>query len=170
MAERYAGDDTKAQTLLGGISAAYAGIGVEDFETTSDAFLRSARHPTPGRGYLETAYAPMVELLGYLEANGFSNHIVSGSGAEFMRPITEDIFGVAPDRVIGSTSALDYASNGKGGTSLAEQRWGFSTTGRRSRSRSGAASAVDRCWPAGTRTAISRCSTSRSRTTSRPFD
>jgi hypothetical protein len=48
--EHYAGDDTKAQTLLGGVSAAYAGIGVEDFEAKSDAFLRSAQHPTLGRG------------------------------------------------------------------------------------------------------------------------
>src|SRR3954447_17839968 len=30
----------------------------------------SAQHPTLGRGYLECAYAPMVELLPYLEANG----------------------------------------------------------------------------------------------------
>jgi hypothetical protein len=29
-------------------------------------------HPTLGRGYLECAYAPTIELLGYLEANGFA--------------------------------------------------------------------------------------------------
>jgi len=123
--EHYAGDDTKAQTLLGGISAAYAGIGVEDFEAKSEAFLRGTRHPTLGRGYLETAYAPMVELLGYLEANGFSNHMVSGSGADFMRPITQDMFGIAPDRVIGSTAALEYASNGNGGTITHGAKLGF---------------------------------------------
>jgi phosphoglycolate phosphatase-like HAD superfamily hydrolase len=123
--EHYAGDDTKAQTLLGGISAAYAGIGVEDFETTSDAFLRGTQHPTLGRGYIETAYVPMVELLGYLEANGFSNHIVSGSGADFMRPITQEMFGIAPDRVIGSTSALEYASDDNGGTITHGAKLGF---------------------------------------------
>ena len=123
--EHYAGDDTKAHTLLGGISAAYAGIGVEDFEAKSEAFLRGTRHPTLGRGYLETAYAPMVELLGYLEANGFSNHMVSGSGADFMRPITQDMFGIAPDRVIGSTAALEYASNGNGGTITHGAKLGF---------------------------------------------
>jgi len=123
--EHYAGDDTKAKTLLGGISAAYAGIGVEDFEATSDAFLRGTQHPTLGRGYLETAYAPMVELLGYLEANGFSNHMVSGSGADFMRPITQDTFGIAPDRVIGSAAALEYARSGKGGTITHGAKLGF---------------------------------------------
>jgi len=123
--EHYAGDDTKAQTLLGGITAAYAEMSVEDFEAKSNAFLRGTQHPTLGRGYLETAYAPMVELLGYLEANGFSNHMVSGSGADFMRPITQDMFGIAPDRVIGSTAALEYASNGNGGTITHGAKLGF---------------------------------------------
>jgi hypothetical protein len=114
--EHYAGDDTKANTFLGGIGAAFAGIGVEDFEAKSGSFLRSTKHPTLGRGYLETAYAPMVELLGYLEANGFTNHIVSGSGVDFMRSISQDVFGIPSERVIGSTSALEYTDDDKGGT------------------------------------------------------
>ena len=73
-----------------GILAAYAGISVDDFEAQSDAFLRTTQHPTLGRGYLECAYAPMVELLGYLEANGFANYIVSGGGRDFMRPISQE--------------------------------------------------------------------------------
>jgi phosphoglycolate phosphatase-like HAD superfamily hydrolase len=123
--EHYAGDDTKAQTLLGGVSAAYAGISVEDFEAKSDAFLRGTQHPTLGRQYLKTAYAPMVELLGYLEANGFSNHIVSGSGGDFMRPITQEMFGIPPHRVIGSTTALAYASDDNGGTITRAAKLGF---------------------------------------------
>jgi phosphoglycolate phosphatase-like HAD superfamily hydrolase len=106
--EHYAGDDTKAKTLLGGVSGAFAGMGVEDFEAKSGSFLRTAMHPTLGRGYLETAYAPMVELLGYLEANGFTNHIVSGSGGDFMRPISQEVFGIPPERVIGSATTLEY--------------------------------------------------------------
>jgi hypothetical protein len=50
----------------------------------------------------------MVELLGYLEANGFSNHIVSGSGGDFMRAISQEVFGIPPERVIGSATALEY--------------------------------------------------------------
>jgi phosphoserine phosphatase len=116
ISEHYAGDDTKAKTLLGGIGAAYAGIDVEAFEAKSGSFLHSAQHPSLGRAYLETAYAPMVELLAYLAANGFSNHIVSGSGADFMRPITHALWDISPERVIGSTSALAYTSNNDGGT------------------------------------------------------
>ena len=123
--EHYAGDDAKAEVLLGGIAAAWAGASVEEFEAQSNSFLRGAQHPTLGRGYLETAYAPMVELLRYLEANGFSNHIVSGSDADFMRPITQKLFGVPRERVIGSTSALGYASGEAGGTVTRKAAVGF---------------------------------------------
>src|SRR4051794_7971359 len=78
VAQHYAGDETNVRILAGGILAAYDGIAVEAFEALADAFLRSARHPTLDRPYLECAYAPMVELLGYLEQHGFSNYIVSG--------------------------------------------------------------------------------------------
>jgi phosphoglycolate phosphatase-like HAD superfamily hydrolase len=124
IAEHYAGDDTKAKTLLGGVSGAFAGISVEDFEARSGSFLRSAWHPTLGRGYLETAYTPMVELLDYLEANGFANHIVSGSGGDFMRPISQEVFGIPVERVIGSATVLEYA-NGGGGTLTRKAQLGF---------------------------------------------
>jgi phosphoserine phosphatase len=104
------------RTLLAGVLAAYAGITVDEFEVKSDAFLRTAQHPTLGRGYLECAYAPMVELLGYLEANGFTNYIVSGGGRDFMRPISQDMYGISRDRVIGSATALEYTSSDRGGT------------------------------------------------------
>ena len=69
--------------------------------------------PTLGRGYLECAYAPMVELLGYLDANGFANYIVSGGGRDFMRPISQDMYGIPRERVIGSSSTFAYTSNDK---------------------------------------------------------
>lgn len=114
--EHYAGDDTKAKVLLEGVGAAFARIDVEDFDATSGAFLRRTQHPTLGRGYVDTAYLPMVELLAYLEANGFSNHIVSGSGGDFMRSISQEVFGIPPQRVIGSSAALEYTSNDSGGS------------------------------------------------------
>jgi len=114
--EHYAGDDTNVRTLAGGILAAFAGITVDDFEAQSDAFLRGAQHPTLGRPYTDCAYAPMVELLAYLDANGFSNYIASGGGRDFMRPVSSELYGVPRERVIGSASALEYVSDGNGGT------------------------------------------------------
>ena len=58
----------------------------------------------------------MVELLGYLEANGFSNYIASGGGRDFMRPISQEVYGIPRERVIGSASALEYVGDASGGT------------------------------------------------------
>ncbi|HUI48976.1 MAG TPA: HAD family hydrolase [Acidimicrobiia bacterium] len=125
IAEHYAGNDDKAKILLGAISGTYAGISVQEFEMHSDAFLRSAQHPTLGRGYLQSAYAPMIELLAYLEAHGFTNLIVSGSGADFMRPISQEVFGIPPERVIGSTTVLEYASDDEGSRIMRKAALGF---------------------------------------------
>jgi hypothetical protein len=116
MTEHYAGNDTNVRVLAEGVLAAFAGISIEDFEEQSNAFLRTAQHPTLGRGYLQCAYVPMVELLGYLEASGFSNYIASGGGRDFMRPISQDVYGVPRERVIGSSSTFAYTSDGPGGT------------------------------------------------------
>ena len=115
LAEHYAGNDTNVRTLLAGVLAAFEGITVEDFEAKSDAFLRTVQHPTLGRAYLECAYLPMVELLGFLEKNGFTNYIASGGGRDFMRPISQEMYGIPRDRVIGSATTLKYTSNDRGG-------------------------------------------------------
>ncbi len=116
MVEHYAGEDSNVKILAGGILAAYDGVSVEDFDAQSEEFLRTAEHPTLGRSYLDCAYAPMVELLDYLKENGFANYIVSGGGRDFMRPITEEMYGVSRERVIGSAPAFVYTSDDRGGT------------------------------------------------------
>ncbi len=52
-------------------------------------------------------YQPMLELLAYLRANGFKTFIVSGGGVEFMRPWTEDVYGIPPEQVVGSRAKLE---------------------------------------------------------------
>jgi len=116
LAEHYAGDDTHVAALAGGVLAAFADISVDAFDAQAEAFLRSARHPSLGRGYLECAYAPMVELLGYLAEHGFSSYIASGGGRDFMRPISDETYGVPRESVIGSSTALAYTSDGSGGS------------------------------------------------------
>jgi len=116
MVEHYAGEDSNVKILAGGILAAYDGVSVEDFDAQSEEFLRTAEHPTLGRSYLDCAYAPMVELLDYLKENGFANYIVSGGGRDFMRPITQEMYGVPRERVIGSAPAFAYTSDERGGT------------------------------------------------------
>jgi phosphoserine phosphatase len=106
--KHYHGDDSDLPMLAAGILQAFAGITVEDFEAQADRFLRTAQHPTLGRSYLACGYTPMVELLGYLDAAGFRNYIVSGDGRDFMRPISQELYGVPRQRVIGSSVSLTY--------------------------------------------------------------
>jgi phosphoserine phosphatase len=116
MADHYAGDDRDVGVVAAGILTAFGGIGVDEFEDRAAAFLRATDHPTLGRGYLRCAYTPMIDLLDHLTANGFTNYIVSGGGRDFMRPISREVYGIPRERVIGSTVALSYQFDERGGT------------------------------------------------------
>ena len=112
LAKHYQGDDSNLKVMAGGLLQAYEGATIEEFESTAAAFMHSARHPTLDRSYLECAFLPMVELLDYLAANGFTNYIASGGGRDFMRVSSQELYGIPPDRVIGSTVALEYRESG----------------------------------------------------------
>ena len=66
----------------------------------------------------------MVELLRYLEANGFINYIVSGGGRDFMRGFAHDLYGIPRERVIGSTVAYRYVEDEDGGAIVQTRRPG----------------------------------------------
>ncbi|WP_406230049.1 HAD family hydrolase [Nocardia sp. NBC_01009] len=111
----YHGDDNGVKVLAAGVLTAFAEVTVEEFEAQADQFLRTARHPTLDRDYLACRYAPMLELLDYLAANGFRNYIVSGGGRDFMRPISQDVYGIPRQRVIGSGVSLAWKDDGRSG-------------------------------------------------------
>jgi len=71
-------------------------------------WLDKARHPRFKRPYTELAYQPMLELLTFFRANGFKTYIVSGGGVAFMRPMTEKVYGIPPEQVVGSTIKTEY--------------------------------------------------------------
>jgi hypothetical protein len=89
--------------LLEMVMATHAGMTTAEFTATVEAWLGTARHPTLQRPYTQCIYQPMLELLGYLRANGFQTWIVSGGGIEFMRPWTEEVYGIPPQQVLGSS-------------------------------------------------------------------
>ena len=114
--DHYAGDDSNLASLAAGVLAAHADISVERFEELAAEFLHTARHPTLERSYLQCAYAPMIDLLEYLRENGFVTYIASGGGRDFMRPVSEELYGVPRNGVIGSAVALEYSADENGGT------------------------------------------------------
>lgn len=92
------------------IMASHAGMTTEAFEGIVRDWLSTARHPKYHRPYTELVYQPMLEVLGYLRANGFKTYIVSGGGVEFMRPWVEKVYGIPPEQVIGSRIKLKYST------------------------------------------------------------
>jgi phosphoserine phosphatase len=112
--KHYGGDDSALHVMGAALLNAYAGETVENYAKQAEAFLRDQHNPALRRPYLKTAYQPMRELLRYLESRGFSNYIVSGGGCEFMRPITRELYGIPPERVVGTTVELEYReTNGR---------------------------------------------------------
>lgn len=107
--KHYNGDDSALKVLAGGILSAYQGLTVDEHADRVRAFFADAVHPTLKRPYTACGYLPMIELLRYLEAHGFTNYIVSGGGRDFMRPVTTQMYGIPPERVVGSSVGLDYA-------------------------------------------------------------
>src|SRR4051794_16229051 len=114
--KHYHGDDSDVKVLMAGILQAFAGTDVEEYAVAADAFLRGNKHPTLDRPFHTCGYAPMIELLRFLKANAFTNYIASGGDRDFMRPVTEEIYGIPPERVIGSSNALRYLEDDGGGT------------------------------------------------------
>lgn len=104
----YQGDDADLKVLAGAVLSLHESMNVEDHAGRVSAFFAKATHPTLGRPYLQCIYTPMVELLRYLEAHGFTCYIVSGGGRDFMRPVTSTIYGIPPERVVGSAQGLKF--------------------------------------------------------------
>jgi phosphoserine phosphatase len=83
--------------------ATHAGMTTDEFSAIVSDWIRRAKHPRFHRPYTECVYQPMLEVLSYLRTNAFQTYIVSGGGVEFMRPWTQDVYGVPPQQVIGSS-------------------------------------------------------------------
>ena len=99
-----------AEALSGGekaileiIAASHAGMSTEEFERIVLNWIASAQHPTTGQPYTQMVFQPMLELLDFLRASEFKTYIVSGGGIEFMRPWAEEVYGIPPEQVVGSS-------------------------------------------------------------------
>ena len=85
------------------VMTTHAGMTTDEFAEIVKKWLRTAQHPTLHKPYTQLVFKPMLELLDYLRANGFKTFIVSGGGIEFMRPWTEEVYGIPPEQVVGSS-------------------------------------------------------------------
>ncbi|MBE0571715.1 MAG: haloacid dehalogenase-like hydrolase [Ignavibacteriaceae bacterium] len=86
----------------------HAGMTTEEFVHIVMEWINTAKHPKTNKLYKEMVFQPMLELLDYLRANEFKTYIVSGGGIEFMRPWTEEVYGIPADQVVGSSGKVKF--------------------------------------------------------------
>lgn len=89
-------------------AATHTGMTTDEFAQIVKDWISTAKHPTTGKRFVEMTYQPMLEVLVYLRENGFKNFIVSGGGIEFMRPWTEQAYGIPPEQVVGSSMKTNF--------------------------------------------------------------
>lgn len=91
------------------LMATHIGMTTDEFAAIVSDWIRTATHPVRHVPYPEMVFQPMLELLQYLRENRFTTWIVSGGGIEFMRPWAEEVYGIPPEQVIGSSVATQFA-------------------------------------------------------------
>jgi hypothetical protein len=88
---------------------------VDNFHALAENWLATAKDPRYDRPYSQLVYEPMLEVMKYLRENGYRTYIVTGGGQEFVRCYSQQVYGIPPDRVIGSAvdTQYEYDSDGK---------------------------------------------------------
>jgi len=87
------------------------GMSVDTFHKEVKEWLKTARHPRFQKPFTSLVYQPMVELIHYLQAQGFAVYIVSGSGQEFIRSYADSTYGIPPAQVIGTLGKTAFREN-----------------------------------------------------------
>ena len=85
------------------VAVTHAGMSTADFETIVAGWLPTSKNPVFGVPVTELVYQPMIEVMELLRANGYRTYIVTGGGQEFVRVYSNDVYGVPPEQVIGSS-------------------------------------------------------------------
>lgn len=94
--------------LLKIVGATHTNMTTQAFGAEVRQWIKTARHPRFKQPYTSMIYAPMLELLDYLRGNGFKTYIVSGGEVEFMRAWAQDVYGIPPEQVIGTTFVTEF--------------------------------------------------------------
>jgi len=99
----------KSKTAVNDIvMAANTGMNNENYNDLVTEWIKTAKHPVTKQPVTNMVYQPMLELISYLQDNGFKTYIVSGGGIEFIRAWSESVYGIPPEQVIGSTVKRTY--------------------------------------------------------------
>lgn len=96
------------------LSLTHSGMATDDFNQRVVNWVSTHKDARFGCTYDQLGYQPMRQLLDYLRENGFKTWIVSGGGIDFMRVLSQKMYGIPPEQVIGSFSLGEFALSGDG--------------------------------------------------------
>ncbi|GAA1948694.1 HAD family hydrolase [Nocardioides panacihumi] len=104
------------ERIVTALSGLFEGRSPEEFTAQAREFMARSDHATLGRPTRTVTYLPMLELMAELRRRDFTVCLVTGGGTEFVRAISEDLYGVPPQCVVGSLIAYEFvpASDGVG--------------------------------------------------------
>ena len=91
---------------------AYAGMTINEFsDFVTEILLRDA-DGFEGMTYGESFYLPMVEIVEYLQDNGFECYVCSGSDRFICRTLIEGVLDIPYENIIGMDVRLDSSNQG----------------------------------------------------------
>lgn len=96
------------------LATAQSGMTTEAFDKNVAQWLESHKDARTGCRYDQMGYQPMRQLLDYLRENGFKTWIVSGGGIDFMRVMSEKMYGIPPEQVVGSFALGEFSLTDNG--------------------------------------------------------
>ncbi|MGA1621927.1 MAG: haloacid dehalogenase-like hydrolase [Synechocystis sp.] len=99
------------ENLLQLAIATHTGMSQTEFDAQVQDFFQQASHPQFQTPYTQLIYQPMVELIHYLKLNNFQVYICSGGGIDFIRAVSEELYGIPPENVIGSAINKTFQKN-----------------------------------------------------------
>lgn len=107
------------------VAVTHAGMSAEDFRALVAAWLPGSLNPELGGPVTRFVYLPMLEVMAYLRASGYRIWLVTGGGVEFVRVYAEEVYGIPPEQVIGSSIVTHYSETEAGPQLLREPKLFF---------------------------------------------
>ncbi len=108
------GTDITEKDVVDAILATIPNVPQSEYNRPIKQWIETATHPQTGMLFKDMIFKPMLELISYFEANDFKVFIVTGGGIEFVRALSDSVYGVPAERIIGSSLKYDFRQTTNG--------------------------------------------------------
>ncbi len=96
----------------------FGGLTKEQYEDWGRKFLAEFKHPKFKRGIKGLIYQPMLELINYLEAHGFTVYIFTADESAFLRLAAPELYGLPTQQVQGTSMRNEFITTKDGNAML----------------------------------------------------